>query len=121
MSGYFANFIIYTAAMVGIIFLALFVYKKTAFGSQNNRSNFLAIEDTLNIGPRKSIYVVRAGNEKFLIASDAERTTLLSELKNKKTANEEIYTSSVDDLPVIVDFPSKKTNDTVFRKILKNI
>ena len=29
--GYMINFIVYTAAMIGIIFLAVFVYKKFSF------------------------------------------------------------------------------------------
>lgn len=81
MTSYLLTFTVYTTAMVGVIFLALFAYKK--FSVQNNRvsdSNFLEIEDCVNIGVRKQLYIVRAGEEKFLIASDAERTTFLSKL-----------------------------------------
>ena len=35
MSGYLLNFIVYTAAMVGVIFLAVFVYKKSVFQNLN--------------------------------------------------------------------------------------
>lgn len=81
MTSYLLTFTVYTTAMVGVIFLALFAYKK--FSVQNNSvsdSNFLEIVDCVSLGVRKQLYVVRAGEEKFLIASDAERTTFLSKL-----------------------------------------
>ena len=40
MGGYFANFIVYTTAMVGIIFLAVFVYKKFSY-TNVSKSKFL--------------------------------------------------------------------------------
>lgn len=95
MTSYLLTFTVYTTAMVGVIFLALFAYKK--FSVQNNRvsnSNFLEVEDCVNIGVRKQLYVVRAGDEKFLIASDAERTTFLSKLnaKNSEKPHKELTT-----------------------------
>lgn len=89
MTSYLLTFTVYTMAMVGVIFLALFAYKK--FSVQNNRvsaSKFLEIEDCVTIGVRKQLYVVRAGEEKFLIASDAERTTFLSKLNAKISISE---------------------------------
>ncbi len=91
MTSYLLTFTVYTMAMVGMIFLALFAYKK--FSVQNNRvsqSNFLEVEDCVTLGMRKQLYVVRAGEEKFLIASDAERTTFLSKLQNSETPRKEI-------------------------------
>ena len=70
MGSYIANFTVYTMAMLGLIFFALFVYKKfMAGGLGGSSSKFLSIEETMNINPRKSLLVVRAGNEKFLVAS----------------------------------------------------
>ena len=81
MGSYIANFTVYTMAMLGLIFFALFVYKKfMAGGLGGSSSKFLSIEETMNINPRKSLLVVRAGNEKFLVASDVDRTTLISKL-----------------------------------------
>lgn len=85
MTSYLLTFTVYTTAMIGVIFLALFVYKK--FSVNNTRisdSKFLEIEDCVTLGVRKQLYVVRAGSEKFLIASDAERTTFLSKLNAKE-------------------------------------
>ena len=76
MSGYLVNFIVYTAAMVGIIFLAVFVYKKFSYCS-TSRSKFLNVEECISLGPRKELFVVRAGQERFLVASDVGRTSLI--------------------------------------------
>ena len=75
-------------AMCGLIFFALFVYKKFATGSFTSKnSQFLNVEDTLSIGPRKILYVIRAGREKFLVASDADKTTLISKLETSDSFN----------------------------------
>ena len=85
MTHYLLNFVVYTCAMVGMIFFALYVYKKfSVTQTKTSQSNFLEVEDSLTIGIRKQLYVVRAGDEKFLIASDAERTTMLAKLNSSK-------------------------------------
>ena len=82
---YLSNFIVYFLAMIGIIILALYVYKQfNITGFSTKRSNLLSIEDSLNINPRKTLYVVREGNERFLIAADLDRTTLISKLESKE-------------------------------------
>ena len=81
--GYLSNFIVYFCAMIGIIILALWVYQKfniNAVGIKNNHS--LRVEDSLGLSARKTLYVIRNGNERFLIAADMERTTLISKLKD---------------------------------------
>ena len=84
MTSYILTFTVYTTAMIGAIFLALFVYKKCSVNnSRVSASKFLEIEDCVSLGVRKQLYVVRAGSEKFLIASDAERTTFLSKLQEE--------------------------------------
>ena len=88
MGSYIMNFAVYTMAMCGLIFFALFVYKKFAAGSFTSKnSQFLNVEDTLSIGPRKILYVIRAGREKFLVASDADKTTLISKLETSDSFN----------------------------------
>ena len=72
MGSYILNFTVYTMAMCGLISFALFVYKKFATsGFINKNSQFLNVEETLSLAPRKTLYVIRAGQERFLIASDA--------------------------------------------------
>lgn len=122
MSGYLISFIVYTTAMVGVIFLALFVYKKVAagYGSSSN-SKFLNVEDCISLAPRKNLYVIRAGKERFLVASDAERTSLISKLDENSFARRSQIQSAVDDLPAIVDFPKKEKETTVFQNIVNRI
>lgn len=131
MSGYLVNFIVYTAAMVGIIFLAVFVYKKFSYCS-TSRSKFLNVEECISLGPRKELFVVRAGQERFLVASDVGRTSLISKLDdNSPVQKNEVVSSSssvlktntncsVDDLPTIVDFP-RSQRTTAQKKVFKNI
>ena len=86
--GYLSHFIVYFLAMIGITVLALFVYKKFNLCSfASRKTGALRVEDTLNLSPRKTLYIVREGNERFLIAADLERTTLISKLSEHKTEN----------------------------------
>lgn len=81
MAHYIISFMVYTLAMSGLIALALFVYKKvTNVSSTAKRTKTLAIEEIMSINPRKTLMIVKAGNERFLIASDVDKTTLISKL-----------------------------------------
>ena len=85
MGHYLISFVTYTFAMAGLLILALIIYKKaTATMQKGTMNNFLAIEHKLDLSARKSICVVRAGYERFLIASDIDRTTLLAKLPDVK-------------------------------------
>ena len=87
--GYLTNFIVYTLAMVGLMMFALFIFKKTTSGNNGVHSKYLKVIDSISIGPRKNLYIVAAGEEKFLIAGDIERTSLISKLDTKKLGNED--------------------------------
>lgn len=115
MSTYLVNFIVYTTAMIGIIFLAVLVYKKFSCNSVS-KSQFLNVEDCISLAPRKDLYVVRAGNERFLVASDAERTSLISKLDGNETP-----AVSVDELPSIVNFQRPNGSKKVFKNIVNNL
>ncbi len=111
MSTYLIQFGIYTMAMVGAIFLCLIVFKKTMVNSRcTGNDSELKIENALNLSQRKTLYVIKAGDEKFLIAADAERTTFLSKL-NMDT--EEVVTSITqkDEPAPILPEKSKKIVD----------
>ena len=133
MGAYLINFIVYTAAMTGIIFLAVFIYKKCSYG-YTSKSKFLNVEECISLAPRKNLYVVRAGNEKFLVASDVGRTSLISKLEHGQTSSSSLRTEekirimdeskcSVDDLPSIVNFErtSVKPPKKVFKNIINNL
>ena len=117
MGGFLANITVYTMAMTGLIFFALLLYKKFfSEGSFSSKSGFLKIEESVNIAPRKSLYVVKAGNERFLLASDANSTNLISKLDEKPKRIDR----NGDELPVIVDFP-KTQEKPVIKEMLKKI
>jgi len=83
MGGYLINFSIYTTAMIGIIFLALFAFKTFSNKCFTKKSSMLNIEDTMSLSPRKTLYVITAQNERFLIAADVDKTSLIAKLDSK--------------------------------------
>ena len=123
MSGYLLNFIVYTAALVGVIFLAVFVYKKFSYISVS-KSKFLDIEDCISLGPRKNLYVVRAGREHFLVASDIDKTSLISKLD---ISDQGVQTpvlensQSVDDIPSIVNINRASQPRKVFKNLMDKL
>ena len=83
MTGYLISFLVYTSAMVGVIFLALFVFKTFSSGGFSKKSSSLNIEETMKLSARKTLYVINAQNERFLIAADIDRTSLIAKLDTK--------------------------------------
>lgn len=130
--GYMINFIVYTAAMIGIIFLAVFVYKKCSINT-TSKSKILNVEECISIGPRKELFIVKAGNERFLVASDVGRTSLISKLDDNsgdiknvvEMSERQNITSqnkcSIDDLPEIVNIKNVRQPKKVFKNIINNI
>lgn len=113
MTHYIISFIVYTFAMSGLIALALFVYKKvTNISTSNKKTKMLSVEEVLNINPRKALMVVKAGNERFLIASDVDKTTLISKLNDKQDIVSVISDKKINDAPQssIVDLEKIKTS-----------
>ncbi|MCQ2739835.1 MAG: flagellar biosynthetic protein FliO [bacterium] len=84
------NFIVYMLAMVGVVMLAFFVFKNSMCKTKESNGKCLHVIDTLSLGARKNLYVISAGQENFLIASDAERTTFLTKLRNKSDCENSI-------------------------------
>ncbi len=98
MGHYILNFSVYTMAMIGLICFALFVYKKFSLSTMNTkRRGLLKIDDVLSLSPRKTLYVIKAGDEKFLIATDADRTALISKLELNKSINLENELDLIDE------------------------
>jgi flagellar biogenesis protein FliO len=105
--------------MVGLIFVALFVYKQCSITSQkSSKTNFLKVEDTISIGPRKQVFVLRAGYEKFLVASDADRTTLLAKLEQSV---EKIEPQIVDEIPRTHHFEDCGNSKSAIKKFAKKL
>lgn len=126
MTGYLINFAVYTMAMIGAILLCFVIYKKTVLDTKfsKTQANNLEIENALNISQRKTLYVVKAGEEKFLIASDPDCTTLLARLNEKNTGNiqqEESETRTIDVEPVRIPKYSTPVNYSgVLKRTNKN-
>ncbi len=81
MSAYITGFSVYTLAMIGVIFIALIIAKKAlSFTPHGNKNNFLKIEKCLNLEPRKNLYVIKAGRERFLLASSGEGCQFITKL-----------------------------------------
>lgn len=130
--GYLTNFIVYTLAMVGVIMLAVLVFKVTTSTGVKGTSKLLKVHDTLSLGPRKTLYVVSAGEEKFLIASDADRTNLISKLGIKEksenlTQQQESFKETMANLPAKSQFMDKntigiyKTQNKPYNSVMKNL
>lgn len=79
--GYITNFIVYTLAMVGVIVVALLVFKNATSIGCGKTSKFLKIIDSISLGQRKNLYIVSTGKEQFLIAGDVNNTCLISKLE----------------------------------------
>ncbi len=113
MTHYIISFIVYTSAMAGLIALALFVYKKvTNLSYSNKKTKMLSVEEVLNVNPRKALMVVKAGNERFLIASDVDKTTLIAKLNDNQDIVSAIADKQINDVPKssIVDLEKIKTS-----------
>lgn len=107
MTGYLIHFSIYTLAMIGIIFAALFTFKAFSNKCFSKKSSMLKIEDSMNLSQRKTIYIIKAENERFLIASDTDRTCLISKLGEKQARDDKsAYLTSFDGIESMHEFSS---------------
>ena len=115
MLHYILSFTVYTLAMSGLIGLALLVYKKVQGGVVSGKnSKILSIEESMALNPRKSLMIVKAGSERFLIACDLDKTTLIAKLNQQEmivdAIKENVVTTYNHSLPksTIVDLDKVK-------------
>ena len=98
--GYLANFLVYTFAMVGVIVAALLIFKNSTSIGGGKKSKYLKVIDSMSLAPRKTLYIVSTGSEKFLLAADVDKTTLISKLENIQVLdNEKTFKETLDSLP----------------------
>ncbi len=89
MTEAFGPFMTYTFAMMGFIVVILFVYKKAMYSPMEAKNRkYLQVENALRISPTKTIFIIKAGSERFLIAGDNTNTTLLAKLDDNNVNNE---------------------------------
>lgn len=104
MMTYVTAFIFYTLAMIGIMLIAFVVYKKTFMPVNKGESKgVIKIIDSLPIGNKKMLHIVKIKNEKFLIASGLEHTTFLAKLENnsKTELKEEAIMPEIVEEPIV--------------------
>ncbi len=100
--GYLANFLVYVFAMVGVIVAALLIFKNATTVGGGKSSKYLKLIDTMSLGPRKTLYIVSTGREKFLLAGDVDKTCLISKLEGTKV--------NIESEPVFEDFRTTMEN-----------
>ena len=121
MITYLTAFIFYTLAMVGILLIGFIVYKKIGPLNKNENKGMIKILDSMPIGPKKVLLVVKIKNEKFLIASGLEHTTFLSKLndENSQNKNQKTYqqTDSQNLLQALNNIEQKNKNSAEIQDI----
>ncbi len=105
MGHYLLNFVLTTMSVVGLLYL-LYLYIKQnpqingkTYGPK--QSNGLKIESILTLEPRKNLYIVRYGQQRFLIATTVDKTEFLATLEadpSLDTAMETAETSQVSEV-----------------------
>ncbi len=80
MITYIGAFIFYTAAMIGLLLVGFIVYKKMVPAQAIGSKGLIEILDSVPVGNKKLLMIVKVKNEKFLIASGFEHTTFLAKL-----------------------------------------
>lgn len=122
MITYLTAFIFYTLAMVGILLIGFIVYKKIGPLNKNENKGMIKILDSLPIGPKKVLLVVKIKNEKFLIASGLEHTTFLSKLndENSQNKNQKTYqqTDSQNLLQALNNIEQKNKNSAEIQEFM---
>lgn len=137
MGSYLVGFSVYTLAMIGIIFVGFVVVKKCSMARRGARSHndFLEIETSLSLEPRKTVHVIRAGGERILLATDAESTTFLTKLEAgehvslerkmpKESVNEAKYCSkpNADECSELESlFDEEEEQPRVFKDLMKRL
>ena len=123
--GYLTNFIVYMLAMVGVMMLALFIFKNATGSVKKGQSKFLKVHDTLSLGPRKTLYIVSAGQEKFLIAGDVDKTSLISKLQTTESPAEISFEEELAmQKPSYIDRKSlgiKTVQNKPYNSVMKNL
>lgn len=122
MLSYLTAFIFYTLAMVGILLIAFVVYKKFNLPLKQDNRGLITIVDSCPIGAKKTLLVVKIGNEKFLIASGLEHTTFLAKLDSNinQFNNEMDYQPQEEEVPKNIQKQVKKDEENDVYDFLYN-
>lgn len=115
MITYITAFIFYTMAMIGILIVGYIVYKKTILTYKKDAKGMIKIIDSLPIGPKKTLLLVKIKNERFLIASGAEHTTFLAKLdEDENKINSKLSKQAMQNINKNSDFIPKKQEYEIY-------
>lgn len=84
---YLGSFVLYTLGAIGLIYGIYWYARRTSggllsgAGKGNAQLPTLQVESTLPLDPRRTLYVIRSGSERFLISAAGDDTSLLSRLE----------------------------------------
>ena len=123
MTAYLVKIIFYTAGVIGMLLIGFVVAKACLYNGAtfNKRKGNLEIEESLPISPRKTLHIVRAFGEKFLVASDQNSTTMLAKLN----ANGDITETQAEFSEYLEEKPNKtktsKKNNSVIQSMLEKL
>ncbi|MDD3594369.1 MAG: flagellar biosynthetic protein FliO [Candidatus Gastranaerophilales bacterium] len=86
MTQYIMGFAFYTLGVIGLLLIAYVVAKNYMNGGflQNKKKSNLTIEESLSLAPRKTLYIIKVYDEKYLISSDSDKTTMLAKIGEEK-------------------------------------
>ncbi len=102
MTQYLIKFIFYTSGVIGLLLIAYIFMKNYMMtsGNFNKKKGNLNILESLPISPKKTLHIVKAYDEKFLIAADAGTTTLIAKLDADDAVEvEENFSSYIEEKP----------------------
>lgn len=85
MTEFILGFTVYTLGAIGVLvlgYVAVKYFVNHGIISNNPRKmkSFLNVEQGLNLEPRKAVYVVKAGSQRFLVATTPDNVSFLAEL-----------------------------------------
>lgn len=108
---YLGSFTLYTLLAIGMIYAAYWYVRKASgngfglLGKSVHPKTKLEVESVLSLEPRKNLYVVRAGQERFLIATGAENTHMLSKLETDTALAMQPMAAPVPEAPAAEEVP----------------
>jgi len=123
VTAYLVKIVFYTAGVIGMLLIGFVVAKACLYNGAtfNKRKGNLEIEESLPISPRKTLHIVRAFGEKFLVASDQNSTTMLAKLN----ANGDITETQAEFSEYLEEKPNKtktsKKNNSVIQSMLEKL
>jgi flagellar biogenesis protein FliO len=99
MTQFVIGFVVYTLGTIGLLLIGYIgtrYFLNQMNGPKGNKDrSFLSVEQSIGIEPRKIVHVLKAGNQRFLIATTPENVSCLGELAKDNVQNYETRTNEI--------------------------